>query len=112
MSYVSRMCARLLVPSVVPLLVAVLVALPAKALSDLPVAMGGAPVWPDLPGTLVLLGVGASAVYYLVQMVRLLRWQRGYGDACYVCGCLLGRESQGRRGTHRRCLGCGTSHAS
>lgn len=111
MSYVSHMCARLLLPSVVPLLVAVLVALPTKALSDLPVAAGGAPVWPSVPGTLVVIGVGASAVYYLVQLVRLLRWQRGYGDSCYVCGCLLGRESQGRRGAYRRCLGCGTSHS-
>ncbi len=112
MSYVSRMCARLLVPSAWPLVAALLVAMAAKALSDLPVASGGAPVWPDLPGLLVLLGVGASTLYYLVQMVRLLRWQRGHGDSCYVCGCLLGRETQGRRGTYRRCLGCGKPHSS
>jgi len=111
MSYVSRMCARLLVPSVVPLLVALVVALIARALSDLPVALGGAPAWPELPGDLVMVGVGASALYYLLQMMRLLRWRQGRADACYVCSCLLSYERQGRWGAYRRCLGCGKNHS-
>ena len=111
MSYVSRMCARLLVPSVVPLLASLLAAVVAKTLLDVPVSMGGAPVWPELPGTLVALGVGASALYYLVQFARLVLWQRGQADSCYVCGCLLGRERQGRWGAYRRCLGCSKNHS-
>jgi hypothetical protein len=111
MSYVSRMCARLLVPSIVPLLASLLAAVAAKALSDLPVSMGSAPAWPNVPGTLVVLGVGASAIWYVVQLVRLLRWQRGHADSCYVCACLLGRERQGRWGAYRRCLGCGKNHS-
>lgn len=111
MSYVSRMCARLLIPSVVPLLASLLVAMVTKTLSDLPVSMGGSPMWPELPGTLVALGVGASALYYLVQFARLLQWRRGHTDSCYVCGCLLGRERQGRWGTYRRCLGCSKNHS-
>jgi hypothetical protein len=111
MSYVSRMCARLLVPSVVPLLASLLAAVVAKTLLDVPVSMGGAPVWPELPGTLVALGVGASALCYLVQFARLLLWQRGHADSCYVCGCLLGRERQGRWGAYRRCLGCSKNHS-
>lgn len=111
MSYVSRMCARLLMPSVVPLAAALLVALPAKALSDPPASLGGAPAWPNLSAILVALGVGASALYYLVQMIRLLRWRQGRTDTCYVCDCLLGRERQGRWGTYRRCLGCDKNHS-
>lgn len=53
MSYVSRMCARLLVPSVVPLLASLLAVVVAKTLLDVLVSMGGAPVWPELRGTLV-----------------------------------------------------------
>lgn len=111
MSYVSRMCARLLVPSVVPLLAAALAAVIAETLSDLPAAVGGAPVWPHLPGDLMMVGVAASALYYFVQLARLLRWRQGHADSCYVCACLLGRERQGRWGAYRRCLGCGKNHA-
>ena len=63
MSYVSRMCARLLVPSVVPLLASLLAALVAMTLLDVPVSMGGAPVWRELPGTLVAVGGGDWALY-------------------------------------------------
>jgi hypothetical protein len=111
MSYVSRMCARLLVPSMLPLLASLLVAMVTRTLSNLPASLGGSPVWPDLPGSLVALGAGASALYYLVQLTRLLRWRRGHADSCYVCGCLLGRERQGRWGAYRRCLGCGKNHS-
>jgi hypothetical protein len=93
-----------LVPSVVPLLASLLAVVVAKTLLDVPVSMGGAPVWPELPGTVV-------ALYYLVQFARLLLWQRGHADSCYVCGCLLGRERQGRWGAYRRCLGCSKNHS-
>lgn len=43
----------------------------------------------------MIIGVSVSAVYYLVQMVRLPRWRQGRMDSCYVCTCLLGRERQG-----------------
>lgn len=111
MSYVSRMCARLLVPSLVPLLASLLVATVAKTRSDLPVQLGGTPTWPWAPGALVAIGVGLSALYYLIQMVRLLRWRQGRADSCYVCDCLLGRERRGRSGDYRRCLGCGKHHS-
>jgi hypothetical protein len=112
MTYVSRMCARILAPSAVPVVVAMLVAAAAKALSDLPVATGGTPVWPDLPGDIMIGGAALSAGYYLMQSVRLLRWQRGHGDSCYVCGCLLSGERKGRWGYYRRCLGCSTTQSS
>lgn len=43
MSYVHRMCARLLLSSLVPFLAAPVVAIVAKTLSDLPTQLGGAP---------------------------------------------------------------------
>ena len=111
MSYVHRMCARLLLPSLVPFLASLLMAIVAKTLSDLPKPLGGAPAWPEVPDMVMIIGVSVSAVYYLVQMVRLLRWRQGRMDSCYVCTCLLGRERQGRWGEYRRCLGCGMNHS-
>lgn len=111
MSYVSRMCARLLAPSVTPLLVAAPIAVVTSTLSNLPVALGGRPVWPTLPGDILVAGGMASGIYYLVQLARLVRWRRGSADSCYVCTCLLGRERQGRWGAYRRCLGCGKNHS-
>lgn len=111
MSYVSRMCARLLLPSALPLLASLLIALVAQTLSRLPLALGGAPARPDLPGDIVAVGAGLSALYYGIQGVRLWRWRQGRADSCYVCTCLLGRERQGRWGDYRRCLGCGKNHS-
>lgn len=111
MSYVSRMCARLLLPSAAPLLASLLLAVIAQAVSNESIASGAAPAWPSLPDHLVALGAGSSTVYYLIQLVRLWRWRKGFADSCYVCTCLLGRERQGRWGQYRRCLGCGKNHS-
>jgi hypothetical protein len=81
---------------VAPLAASLLVAAVIQALSTLPVALGGSPVWPEVPGLVVTIGAGLSALYYLVQLTRLLRWRRGRAATCYVCTCLLGRERQGR----------------
>lgn len=111
MSYVDRMCLRLLWPALLPLAGSLLVAVIAQALSNLPAQLGGAPAWPDLPGIIVESGALISAAYGVAQLVRLLRWRQGRADSCYVCTCLLGPERQGRRGEYRRCLGCGMTHS-
>lgn len=112
MSYESRMYARLLLCSLLPLAAATLIATVAYTLSELPARLGGAPLWPNVPSELLDAGAGASVLLYVFQLIRLVRWHQGRGTACYVCGCLLGRERVGRRGPYRRCLGCGQSHAA
>lgn len=112
MSYVSRMYARLLLPSLLPLAAAGLIATVAYTLSQLPTRLGGAPLWPGVPDTLIDAGAAASVLVYVFQLVRLVRWHRGRDATCYVCSCLLGRERIGRRGLYRRCLGCGQSHTA
>lgn len=112
MLYASRMCARLLLHSLLPMAAATLIATMAYTLSELPTRLGGAPLWPGAPSVLLYAGAGTSVLLYVFQFIRLVRWHQGRGTACYVCGCLLGRERAGRRGPHRRCLGCGQSHAA
>ena len=111
MSYLDRMCLRLMAPCLLPALCGALLAWGAEGLLGLPRLAGGAAA-PDLPSYLILAGGAASVALYAVQAGRLLRWRRGRGDACYVCGCLLGRTREGRWGPYRACLGCGKRHAA
>jgi len=109
MSYVDRMCLRLMAPCLLPALCGALFAWGAESLFGVARAAGG---WsmPDLPSCLIVAGGAASIALYGVQAGRLLRWRRGRGAACYVCGCLLGRAREGRWGPYRSCMGCGKRH--
>lgn len=111
MSYVDRMCLRLMAPCLLPALCGALLAWSAEGLLGLP-RPAGATAAPDLPSYLIIAGGAASVALYAVQAGRLLRWRRGRGDACYVCGCLLGRTREGPWGPYRGCLGCGRRHAA
>jgi hypothetical protein len=111
MSYVDRMCWRMLGASLVPLALGGLVAWPLPTLLDLPRRLGGQPLFPDLPFQVAMFGAGISLALLLYQAARLWRWRQGKGTSCYVCGCLLGRERDGRYGPYRKCLGCGKNHS-
>lgn len=108
MSYVDRMCLRLMAPCLLPALCGGAFAWAAQAVLDLP----GRAIVPGVASYLIVAGGAASVALYLVQAGRLLRWRRGRGSACYVCGCLLGRVREGRWGMYRQCLGCGKNHAA
>lgn len=51
---------------------------------------------------------GAMALFGTTTW-RLLRWERGLGPMCHLCGGPLGRVRDGvrDRGDYRRCLACG-----
>lgn len=110
-AYVDRMCWRMLGPALVPLAAGGLVSWPLSTLLDLSRKLGGLSVFPDLPFQIVMVGAGACIVTSVWQFVRIWRWTRGKGAVCYVCGCLLARERDGRYGPYRKCLGCGKNHA-
>ncbi|MGO4703591.1 hypothetical protein [Dyella sp. 2RAB6] len=109
MSYVDRMCLRLMAPCLLPALCGALFAWGAESLLGMPRLARDMSAL-DLPSCLIVAGGAASVALYAVQAGRLLRWRRGRGVACYVCGCLLGREREGRRGPYRCCMGCGKQH--
>jgi hypothetical protein len=111
MSYVDRMSWRMLGSALVPIALGGVSAWLWSALLDLLHLFGGQPVFSDLPFQIVVVGVGAGAVISTYQILRLWRWTRGKGAVCYVCGCLLGRERDGRYGPYRKCLGCGKNHS-
>lgn len=111
MSYVDRMCWRVLRPALVPPALGCIVAWLLSRVLNLSRQLGGLEVFPDLPFQVVMVGAGAGAVISVCQFVRLWCWTRGKGTVCYVCGCLLGREREGRHGPYRKCLGCGKNHS-
>lgn len=111
MSYINKMCLKMIGGSLWPIFFAVLAAWPMSSILELPAKMGGQPVLPDLPWQLVSTGAAITLVFLAYQMIRLWRWERGKGDGCFVCGCLLGRERLGRWGPYRKCLGCGKNHS-
>ncbi|GAA0706039.1 hypothetical protein FHW84_003517 [Dyella sp. SG562] len=109
MSYVDRMCLRLMAPCLLPALCGALFAWGTESLLGLPRVAHGVSAL-DLPSYLIVAGGAASVALYAVQAGRLLRWRRGRGAVCYVCGCLLGGVGEGRWGRYRRCMGCGKQH--
>jgi hypothetical protein len=111
MSYVDRMCWRMLAPCLVPLALGGLVAWQLPTLLELPRRLGGQRLLPDLPFQIAMFGAGVSLAIFLYQALRLWRWRQGKGAICYVCECLLGRERDGRYGPYRKCLGCGKNHS-
>ncbi len=112
MSYVTRMCLRMYVPSVLIFTGGIGVAAAVKAVQEAPGDMGGLAVYSSLPNWCFAIGIVAGVALAVVQTVRLQLWERGRARVCYVCGCLLGAARSGRLGLgqYRRCLGCGKSH--
>jgi hypothetical protein len=108
MSYVDRMCLRLMAPCLLPALCGALLAWVVQAWLQVPARADGPPL--DLASLSIVAGGAASVALYAAQAGRLLRWRRGRAATCYVCGCLLGRMREGHRGPHRQCLGCGKRH--
>ena len=111
MSYITKMCLRMMGWCLLPIFFAALVAWPMSAVLELPIATGGQPVLPDLPWLVVSTGAAITLVLLVYQSIRVWCWERGRGDGCFVCGCLLGRERSRRWGPYRKCLGCGKNHS-
>jgi hypothetical protein len=106
MSYITKMCLRMMGWCLLPIFFAALVAWPMSAVLE-----GGRPILPDLPWLVVSTGAATTLVLLVYQSIRVWRWEHGKGDGCFVCGCLLGRERSGRWGPYRKCLGCGKNHS-
>jgi hypothetical protein len=111
MAYQTKMSLRMCLPAVDIVVGAMLLATMAGALTDLPRVLGDQPLWPKLGDTVALGGLVLALATYLAAVWRFRRWERGEGDRCFVCTCLLGREREGRFGPYRKCLGCGKNHA-
>jgi len=110
-TYVNRMCWRMLSPAVLPIGLGSIAAYAAAVV--LSVAPGGAlAIWADLPWDVFQIGAAGSCVIVCIQAIRLWRWERGAGTLCFVCGCLLGHERVGPYGPYRRCLGCSKGHSA
>ena len=107
-SYITRMCLRMMAWCLLPIFFTALVAWPMSAILELPAKIGhGQPMMPDLPWLVAGAGAAISFLLLLVQFIRLWRWENGVGHSCYVCGCLLGSARQRRYTFCRQCLGCG-----
>jgi hypothetical protein len=111
MSYVDRMCFRMLVWCLVPLVASIPLAYALATLLALPATLGGQPLSSDLPFLIGITIASLSLVVFGIQCIRLWRWRLGKTNDCFVCGCLLGSERDGRWGPYRRCLGCGKNHS-
>lgn len=111
MSYITKMCLRMMGWCLLPILFSVLVAWPMSALLALPGEMDGQPVLQDWPWLVVQVGAAITLALLVYQSIRVWRWEHGRGDGCFVCGCLLGRERSGRWGPYSKCLGCGKNHS-
>ncbi len=111
MSYSTKMQLRMLLPCLMPLLLGTLVSWVLNTIDSLPGGLGGQAVESQMPGYIFFTGLAVTTLALAYQCFRLWRWSRGAGDTCYVCGCLLGDERQGRWGDYRPCLGCPKNHA-
>lgn len=111
MAYHTKMFLRMCVPALAVLAGSMLLAFLASTLSTLPMVLGGGSLFPGLGDLIALGGLVVATVVYSLTLVRFRRWERGHGDCCFVCGCLVGTVRDGRFGPYRRCLGCGKNHA-
>lgn len=112
MSYVDRMCFRMMAWCLVPLAASIPVAYAMDTVLKLPAAIGGPANQSDVPFFVGMIGAGASLILFAIQGFRLWRWRLGKTVDCIVCGCLLGNEREGRWGPYRKCLGCGKNHSA
>jgi hypothetical protein len=111
MSYHTRMFLRMSLPALAICLASIVLATAAGLFGGALSALGGPPEWAGLGNAIALGGLVLSLLVYGFQTFRYWRWTLGEGECCYVCGCLLGREREGRFGPYRRCLGCGKNHS-
>jgi hypothetical protein len=111
-TYVERMCWRMIAPCVLPAFIAVAMAYAVSGVVDLLMVATVAPTWSVAPLLIVCAGVLLSVLLLSIQMFRLWRWQHGAGETCFVCSCLLGHERAGRWGPYRKCQGCGKNHST
>lgn len=110
MSNVDKMCLRMLAWCFAPLIIAVPLAVAVSALSDAFTRLGASSPLADVSWEVAVAASIAGAVILLVQAIRIWRWKEGKSDACRNCGCLLGRERDGRWGPYRKCLACRANH--
>lgn len=110
MSYVDRMCLRMMAGCLVPLAVSIPVAYVVDTILGLQAALGGPDNQFDVLFFVDMTGAGLSLILFAIQGIRLWRWRLGKTDDCFVCGCLLRQEREGRWGPYRKCLGCGKNH--
>lgn len=111
MSYVGRMSWRMMGPALIPIVLGGPRQGFFQRCSTYPFYSEGKLFFTDLPLQTVMTGAGISLAMLVYQILRLWRWTRGRGPACYVCGCLLGRVREGWYGPYRKCLGCGKNHS-
>lgn len=93
MSYSTKMQLRMLLPCLMPLLLATLASWVLNTIDNLPGGLGGQAVESQMPEYIFLAGLAVTTLALAYQCFRLWRWSRGEGDTCYVCGCLLGSLS-------------------
>lgn len=111
MSYETKMYLQLAKPCVLVLMMTPLFAWVASTLSDVLVRLGGQELWPDLSFYVASAGMAVFLCVSVFQLFRLWQRERGKEELCFVCGCLLGDEKEGRRGLYRKCLGCGSTQS-
>jgi len=111
MSYLTKMQLRMLLPCILPLLIGTFVSWAISAVIRLSNGSGSQSAFPDLGDCIFFAGVAVAMGMAVLQCIRLWRWEKGEGDTCYVCGCLLGIEKDGPFGPYRPCLGCPKNHA-
>lgn len=111
MSNVDKMCLRLLVICLLPMIAAVPIAMAVSAFTNAFEHMGAPPLLPDLPWLITLVAAAVCVALFAVQATRIWRWKEGRSLSCPNCGCLLGGVREGRWGAYRKCLGCRTNHS-
>lgn len=112
MSYADRMCVRMLAWCLVPVVASIPISVIASTILTIPAMMGGQAAPSDVPFLIAMAGACFGMVIFAIQGILLWRWRLGKTDDCWICGCLLGREQDGRWGPYRRCLGCGKNHSA
>jgi hypothetical protein len=113
MPYINKMCLRMIGVCLVPLFFSLLASFFVSAILGLPETLGhGQPLMPDLPAQVIGAGAVGAFVLFVIQFIRLLRWEDGHGDCCDQCYCLLGFERKGPWSMYRKCLGCGKNHST
>lgn len=102
-----RMVARVMLPGVGLLLLAILAQAMVGRLGSSPFLAGiySAAGWISLAAFVLGVATLGQASY------RVWRWSNGHGPECSACAGMLGRKQLGRHGPYRRCLTCAKSNA-
>lgn len=108
MTYVTRMCLRMMAPALA--LATVGAALTGFAHDQLSGSLASGNPSSALPMYVGYATFVTGVLMTSIQLVRLLRWKAGASASCFVCSCLLLAERESRSGIYRRCSGCGKTH--